>query len=218
MSYPPGPYTPDPAYNQPPEGGFTPPPKKSKKGLIITLSVIGGLLAVLCCGGVIAGVVIYQPFGKSTAAQPVPAQNPNNPPPSAGSLPTTGSTSGTGDTGSGGASSAREAADKYMTAVKNKDDNAANAVTCPALQNGTPAGAPPGLDPSDVQLKKFSYTIASDTPTSATHHDVVANANLTLTVSGEDNDVSGEYKLGVDKGSGGWKVCSAAFTSPELTG
>jgi hypothetical protein len=161
MSYPPGPYTPDPSYD-PSEGQFAPPqPKKSKKGLIITLSVVGGLVALLCCGGLIAGVVIYGPFGRTTApGAQKPAQDPITPQPS-------GSNFGTGDSGggvgSGGAATARDAADKYLAAVKKKDDKAANAVTCPSLQNSTPAGAPAGLDPSQIQLKSFTYSITQDT-------------------------------------------------------
>jgi hypothetical protein len=47
---------------------------------------------------------------------------------------------------------------------------------------------------------------------------VTASANLSLTVAGEDNDVNGQYKMGVDKGSSGWKVCTVAFTADGLTG
>lgn len=215
MSYPPGPYQPDPGYdpsdpsfNSQPTPGFPPagpPPKKSRKGLIITLSVVGAVVLLLCCGGV-AGFVFFNPLKPADSTQQ-PRANSSQP-----SSQPSSSASSQPDNSTGGATTAREAADRYLTALKNKDDKAASAVACPSLGQQPPPGVPAGLDPSTIKLKSFTYTISKDDATSATHHDVTAPTTLSISVAGTDYDATGTYKLGVDKQGSGWKVCQLSFT------
>jgi cytoskeletal protein RodZ len=217
MSYPPGPYQPDPGYdpgdpsfNTHPTPGYPPagpPPKKSRKGLIITLSVVGAVVLLLCCGGV-AAFVVFNPLKPTTVTQQPQADSSQ---PSSESS-SSASASSQPDSNTGGAASARDAADRYLTAVKNKDEKSASAVTCASLGQQPPPGMPAGLDPSTIQLKSFTYTISKDDATSGTHHDVTAPTKLSLSVAGEDYDASGTYKLGVDKQGSGWKACKVDFT------
>ncbi|WP_163512306.1 hypothetical protein [Fodinicola acaciae] len=190
----------------PHQSGFDPqpPPKKSRTGLIVTLSVVGAVVLLLCCGGV-AGIFLFNPLKPASQPRPqtqTPAAQPSS----------SASTRSQPDNNTGGASTARDAADRYLTAVKSRDDKAAAPVTCASLGQQPPPGMPAGLDPSTIQVKSFTYTISKDDATSDTHHDVTAPTQITLTVAGEDYDATGTYKLGVDKQGGGWKVCQASFS------